>query len=426
MNNNFISIIKTASNYKREKEIYKAVEKGFEDLGLDKKNPFKDLIKIGDKVVIKPNLVLHFNSCGFNVNSVITQAVVIKPIVDAVIKAGGKIIIADAPQMNADFEEIIRKNGLKEMIDSYKKNGISIELLDLRRERTIYKTGVIWKRVKLKGDPLGYTEIDLKEKSEMVGIDPCKLYGADYNRKETELAHSNGHHKYYVANTILNADVLISVPKMKVHRKAGVTLNLKNMVGVNGNKNNIIHYEVGRDEYSKSDFISKCDRWLKDLLLSKKRWSVGKYIYAPWTLIYGLLRNKDVELGGDWYGNNTIWKSVLDLNRIIMYANKEGKVKKKIQRKYFSVVDGIIGGEGEGPLGPTPKKCGIIAMGFNPVLVDYFMTKAMGFDPERIPLIREAMKRKYLVKERGMLISNDDINLKMRPSSGWKGHIELK
>lgn len=111
-----------------------------------------------------------------------------------------------------------------------------------------------------KGDPMGYTIVDLKQDSELSGVDPRRFYGADYNRKETIAAHSNGHHKYFISNTILNADVVISVPKLKVHRKVGVTLNIKNMVGINGNKNYLVHYQVGTQSKGEMSFLLKADK----------------------------------------------------------------------------------------------------------------------------------------------------------------------
>lgn len=65
--------------------------------------------------------------------------------------------------MNCDFERLIRKNGMKAVIDYYKKQlrdtPVEIALIDLRRERTIYKNGIVWQRIPLKGDPLGYTVV---------------------------------------------------------------------------------------------------------------------------------------------------------------------------------------------------------------------------------------------------------------------------
>jgi len=60
------------------------------------------------------------------------------------------------------------------------------------------------------------------------------------------------------------------------------------------------------------------------------------------------------------------------------------------------MVDGIVAGEGEGPLGATPVDAGLLVAGRDPSLVDYVAAKAMGYDPERIVLIREALGGKLL------------------------------
>ena len=49
---------------------------------------------------------------------------------------------------------------------------------------------------------------------------------------------------------------------------------------------------------------------------------------------------------GAWDGNDTIWRMVVDLYSIIL---KNGP------RKFFSVIDGVIGGESNGPFCPIPK-----------------------------------------------------------------------
>lgn len=45
------------------------------------------------------------------------------------------------------------------------------------------------------------------------------------------------------------------------------------------------------------------------------------------------------------------------------------------QRKVFAVVDGILGGEGDGPLAPNQKHCGTIICSMDPLLVDKVGTK---------------------------------------------------
>ncbi|MCL4553146.1 MAG: DUF362 domain-containing protein, partial [Candidatus Marsarchaeota archaeon] len=91
---------------------------------------------------------------------------------------------------------------------------------------------------------------------------------------------------------------------------------------------------------------------------------------------------------GDWFGNDTIWRTVLDLNKIIRYADKSGRMHPVEQRRLFHLVDGIVAGEAEGPLSPTPKPCGLLVGGFDPVAVDSICARLMGFDEMQIPMIR--------------------------------------
>jgi len=444
--------------------VYESVRKLFFIIGLDKKNygtvkwnPLKDLIRPGDKVVLKPNMVLHFNASGEDLNAVVTHGSVVRAVIDYVLialKDKGEVVICDAPQMNCDFNKLIKLNGFQSIInfyqEKYRNSDIKISLLDLRKEMAIYRHGVIWKRKPLSGDPLGYKIIDLGQDSEVVGIDSSKLYGADYKRNETIKAHSNGHHKYCVSATVLDSDVFISIPKMKVHRKAGVTLNLKNIVGICGNKNYLVHYRVGApkhggDEFSKVSTRTKLDRTIKDLLLSK-HWQVGKYPFTLWRYLENILEkifinNKKVFIAGDWSGNDTVWRMVLDLNKIILYADKNGNMMGAPQRKYFSILDGFIGGEKEGPLGPSSIKSNVILGGFNPVLVDTAGVRIMGLDADKIPLMIHSWNpRGYkltTLKKDDIKIKSDEISwinilhnkstipFKFHPSEGWKGRIEL-
>lgn len=53
---------------------------------------------------------------------------------------------------------------------------------------------------------------------------------------------------------MLASDVIISVPKLKVHRKVGTTLNFKNMVGINTDKNHLAHYRIGAPAQGGDEF----------------------------------------------------------------------------------------------------------------------------------------------------------------------------
>lgn len=402
----------------KKNQVYETVRDAFLLMEMDKANigtyswnPLSEIIKSGDTVVLKPNFVIDKNENDRMCFSTVTHGSVIRAVIDYVVlalKGKGKIIVADAPQMNCDFEKLISKNGMKGVAEYYKaqlfNSDIDFELLDLRREMTVYRDGVVWKRIPLVGDPRGYTVIDLKKDSEFYGMDSRNFYGADYNRRQTVMAHSEGHHKYFVSNTVLQSDVIISIPKLKVHRKTGVTLNLKNMVGINGDKNYLVHYRVGThskggDEFLIDSKIANWDRKIMDFTVGIN-WKYGKYLFA-WYLkckkIFGISEPCNIG-GGDWWGNDTTWRMAVDINKILLYSDKSGKLLSGRKRKYLALIDGIIGGEGEGPLRTKQVKSGVIILGKNPMATDIVGTAYMGIDYEKIKLFMANMRGKKKLK----------------------------
>ena len=94
----------------------------------------------------------------------------------------------------------------------------------------------------------------------------------------------------------------------------------------------------------------------------------------------------------------------------------------------------------EGPLRPRPSGSGIIIAGFNPVAVDLVSSKLMGFDYNRIPMIKRALERAWLplsqfemdeicissnFKRWENILMTDDIGLGYTPSKGWQGYLEI-
>jgi uncharacterized protein (DUF362 family) len=53
-------------------------------------------------------------------------------------------------------------------------------------------------------------------------------------------------------------------------------------------------------------------------------------------------------------------------------------------RPDFAIVDGIVGMEGNGPIQGTPKACGVLVLGDDPVAVDATCCRVMGLLPERV------------------------------------------
>lgn len=113
---------------------------------------------------------------------------------------------------------------------------------------------------------------------------------------------------------------------------------------------------------------------------------------------------------GSWYGNDTIWRTILDLNRILFYADKDGKMRDTRQRKMLIVADMIIAGEKDGPVAPTAKACGVVAVGENPVCFDELLCGLMGFATDSIPTLAHCREqRAYPLADgtEGVLCSND-------------------
>ncbi|MDN5292954.1 MAG: hypothetical protein PWQ31_259 [Eubacteriales bacterium] len=62
----------------------------------------------------------------------------------------------------------------------------------------------------------------------------------------------------------------------------------------------------------------------------------------------------------------------------------------RLVKPAFSLVDGVVGMEGNGPRNGKPKKAGVILGGDNPFAVDLVMARMMGFEAERLPVNRTA------------------------------------
>lgn len=448
---------------------YGMVRDLFQMLGLDEPhfgtedwNPLGDIIHKGDTVLLKPNYVIHENGCGESVWAVITHPSVIRAVADYVFRATGRegrVVIADAPQADCHFEEVVRLSGLKELIRHYKEHGLELELYDLRQLRFEYKDGVLLEgsRIELDGDPSGYIIFDLGKGSSHTGISHAeRIYGADYDRSEVLKHHSNGHHEYCISKMVMNADVVISMPKIKTHRKNGVTLNYKNFIGVNGNKNYLPHFRIGDptdggDEYEPLNAADKTinytNRFLTDKLLahpSKLKSAVYQAIIKAYKSAKKLTPGqrgikKSAVRGGAWHGNDTLWRTVADLNQIIEFGGVDGKMHDAPQRRLFCVMDGIIAGEGNGPLEPKERHCGLMIAGDDLLAADLAAIRIMDIDYDKIhpyhelcsdASIRKRMDDAVFIHNLGnkgfSWDSKEEQYFRFEEADGWKGKISIQ
>ena len=373
-------------------------------------NPLGELVRPGDSVVVKPNLISHSHKYQPSEwQSVITHGSVVRAVVDYVLialRGDGEVWIADGPQLDADWDLIIQRTGLQHVVDYYAQvSPVPVRLLDLRDLWTDVRDDVRYGSRVLPGDPRGSTVVRLGEASSLrgPGFDDARYYGADYDQDETNFHHADGRHEYRVSRTVMGADVLINVPKMKTHKKCGVTLAAKNLVGVNTGRNWLPHYRqggpsAGGDQFPGDSAKARVEiagiRWFQRATLSTPLiaplFKMAKRLARP---LFG--HTRDTVRSGNWSGNDTVWRMVHDINKCVLYFDANGSLRPE-PRRYFAVVDGVIAGHRNGPEAPDPYPAGTIVAGSNPIALDYATTILMGFDPSRFPILREGFGGSWL------------------------------
>lgn len=416
---------------------------------------FNNNINSGETVFIKPNWIKESHTYyKDDWEYVITHPSIITSVIELVVSAlrgKGKIIIGDAPQTDSSFKKILQRMPVNEWQSLCQKSGIEFEIIDLREHEWITRGGVIISRQKLPSDPRGSVMFDLKNKSCFDGkqIPHFGYYGADYDSQETTWAHSNGRHLYKISRSVIESNVIINLPKLKTHKKAGVTLCLKNIVGINSYKNYIPHYSIGAidtggDQFPNKSAVSVVEKkyFCKLKQIWAKRHYATKYFIPFVSLANKIYSNPAIIRSGNWFGNDTLWRSILDLNRILCYGNLNGLIEPLKKKRLIYIVDGVIAGQGEGPMSPSPFQSNVIIAGINPLAVDCVCTKLMGFDYKKIPSIANAFNLnefplvKFSYNDIEVASDIDKFNKKLVeiecgdvfhfvPSVGWTGHIEL-
>jgi len=158
-------------------------------------------------------------------------------------------------------------------------------------------------------------------------------------------------------------------------------------------------------------------------------------------------------MNGAWWGNDTCWRMSVDIARIIAYSDRFGNLTSH-QRTHLVLIDGIVGGEGNGPLNVQPVKSGAILFADNPIAADYAAASIMGYSPKSIPTIRRVLELKDFPLftggfpgkirngdggkslETGTIYMNgnkilirrlaDHVKKAYLPSKGWHGHIKTE
>jgi len=164
----------------------RAVEDGFRLLPLSVR---------GKRVLLKPNLVEYSPAAPIN-----THPLLIASVIEAIYKRGAaSVVVADGPGHVRDTDLLLYESGLQAQLDAVGRAAF----------------------------------VDLNFDS-LVRVAPATSL--------TQLR------ELWLPETVLSADIVISMPKIKTHHWAGVTLSLKNMFGivpgsVYGWPKNVLHWQ---------------------------------------------------------------------------------------------------------------------------------------------------------------------------------------
>ena len=201
----------------------------------------------------------------------------------------------------------------------------------------------------------------------------------------------------------------------------------------------------GGDEFPAPDPYSRIRRIGAKLARRMMMKGIGGSVFRRARSLENATGLGDRARNGNWHGNDTIWRTCLDLNKILYCGDAAGALGGERARRVLNIYDGIIAGDGRGPMGPRARGLGLLAAGEDPAAADLVLSWIMGFDWRKIPVLRESLgelaggvRISELAKQpedfpvlwsdsqgaRELLFSEIDLNLHLDAHPGWVGHIE--
>lgn len=412
-------------------------------------NPMAEFIREGMRVVLKPNWVLHAHRGGHGLDCLLTHTSVLEALLVYVVKARpSTVVVGDAPVQGCDFDELRKACQLDRLSEALGTNDTLVLVKDFRR--TIREDNRIESDMQQDCRPLDdFVLFDVGRDSvlEAISAADSEFRVTMYNPELMKRTHGPGRHQYLIARDIIEADVVINVPKLKTHMKACVTGSLKNLIGINGHKEYLPHHrkggaERGGDCYEGGAWVKHFVEDCLDAANRTDRTSMRRAmaLAARVGSAVGRVLGEDSNFEGGWYGNDTIWRTCLDLQRILRFGRVDGTLADNPARVVLSVTDAIIAGEGEGPLFPEPVPLGLLTMGLSTAATEWVHCLLMGLDPHRIALVREAFQAhrfpltNFSPSEITVMADNQrvlpdnvfrDYGRAFKPPCGWKGHCEV-
>ena len=389
------------------------------------------------RVLLKPNWVRHnkrqYDELCLRTHDQFTLAA-LRSILQ---RKPASVTIADAPVQGCVWDQVVRKEFIEAAHAVARQHGVPLVIKDFRRRTFIPRMNnpVADQR------PLeDYVLFDLGRDSVLEPITTPgknKFRVVDYHPDRLAESHAPGRHRYCIARDVFEHDLIITLPKVKTHQKSGLTNALKILVGINGDKDFLPHHRRGDpahggDCYPDGNLPLRMAEYFLDL--ANRHQGTRRYrlfrrtAYTLWRLS---LPSPEQNLGAAWHGNDTTWRMVLDLNRIAAFGKADGQCAAAPQRTLYNLSDGIIGGEGDGPLIPDPLPLGVVSFSNHPAATDWIMALLMGFDPARIPLLLHAVEgldwSQVAIELDSRRVDLADITrlaIPTVPAPGWVRHLK--
>lgn len=350
----------------------------------------------GKRVLIKPNWVNH-TRLALEHLCLRTHESLILAFLDVVLACDPiHVVIGDAPIQGCNWEKMIDMDFAEAVKRVSGRTGIPVEIKDFRRKVMNLSTDDM---VAVRQSIDDFLIFDVGKESY---LEPITTTGENrfrvthYNPDRFLESHASGMHKYCITRELFRADVVISMPKVKTHEKSGVTNALKNIVGLNGDKDFLPHHRIGGTKSGGDSYPG--NNWLRnwsERCYDQGNRNLGKSSYWFWVRVASLLWKLSKpgpmdRFGAGWHGNDTTWRMVMDLNLIVNYGKEDGTLAETPQRVLYSLCDGIIAGQKDGPLKPSPLELGVLCFTNDSSWADICMATLMGMEVQRLPLLMAA------------------------------------
>jgi uncharacterized protein (DUF362 family) len=419
-------------------------------------NPLGEWIAPGERVFVLPNFVVDRRpgEALEDFQGKCTHGSVLRAVLDyAAIAAGspGAVAFGNASLQSCDYASVAEATGAAEVGRFYRERaGADAGPHDLRGVVTVWtRFGALLERSERSADDVVLVDLgahSLLEELDGGGGTPEFRVG-DYDRREIAEYHGPGRHVYAVNRRVLEAGTIVSVPKLKTHEKVGITCALKGTVGAIARKECLAHHRKGGprqggDEYPADTPVHHLASAFADRVTTLDAGVASNVARVASKGLYKALRlGPGGIMAGAWHGNDTAWRMAVDIARVLRFARLDGTLADTPQRRHLVVVDGVVGGEAEGPVYPRGFPAGVVAFGSDPVWTDAACALLMRFDPAALPIVsRAAGPMPYPATELaaadlrvtvdGRPAALDDLPAVLErgfePPKGWAGHLELR